>query len=231
MGSPLAKADFTDKFFSAVRLQLQMLKVFFLIFESGVTWEKIARAGRGYAYVFATHLLPMILLATVAEGWGLSHWGKWQPRFQKIKEFPIETVITFEVLQALLFLAMVMLCAQVVMKIGLTFEKQRTYLQTFSTMAYAFSPFFLVQTLNALPKMSPWVTWSLGIALTFWVLYMGIPLMLRPDPTHAFGLYLSTIIVVLLASAVARILPALYLIGRVDFHHSWLTHKFPGLFQ
>ena len=29
----------------------------------------------------------------------------------------------------------------------------------------------------------------------------------------------------------ARLLTALYLLGEVDFHHSWLMHKFPNLFQ
>ena len=55
-----------------------MIKVFFLIFEPAVTWEKIALARRGYAFIWATYLLPFMLLVTAAEAWGLKHWGKWQ---------------------------------------------------------------------------------------------------------------------------------------------------------
>ena len=51
-----------------------------------------------------------------------------------------------------------------------------------------------------------------------------------PDPTHAFGLYLSAVIIIVLTTGLARLLPALYVLGQVDFHHSWLTHRFPQWF-
>jgi len=44
-------------------------------------------------------------------------------------------------------------------------------------------------------------------------------------------MYLSAMFVTLLTSALARLLTAMYLLGEVDFHHSWFTHKFPHLFQ
>lgn len=208
-----------------------MVKVFFLIFEPGVAWERIARARRGFAFIFATHLLPMIVLATAVEGWGLANWGKWQPQFKILREFPLSTIVVLEVIQALLFLAMVLVSALILQNISRTFQSRQTYLQAFTTMAYGFSPFFLVRMLDAGPMMNPWVSWAIGIVLTIWVLYQGIPRVMLPDPTHAFGLYLSAVITVLLMSAIARVLTALFLLGRVDFHHSWLSHKFPGLFQ
>jgi hypothetical protein len=54
---------------------------------------------------------------------------------------------------------------------------------------------------------------------------------MEPDPAHAFGLYLSTVFVMVLASGIVRVLTALYLLGYVDFRNSWLTHLFPRLFQ
>jgi hypothetical protein len=72
--------------------------------------------------------------------------------------------------------------------------------------------------------MSPWVSWMVGILLTVWILYQGIPRVIQPDPTHAFGLYLSTIIVTVLVSGLVRVMTGLYLLGNVDFQHSWLTH-------
>ena len=65
--------------------------------------------------------------------------------------------------------------------------------------------------------MNPGVTWGLGIAMTVWILYQGIPLGLKPDPTHAFGIYLSAVFVVVLISGMARVLTALYLLGLIDF--------------
>jgi len=211
-----------------------MIKAFFLIFEPGVGWERIARARRGFAYILGVHLLPMIFLATAAEGWGLAHWGKWQSRFEKLKEakdFSLGNVITFEVIQALLFLGMVCLSALLLLKISETFQNRRSYLEAFTTMAYGFSPMLAVRLLDTGPMVHPSVSWVIGLGLTFWVLYQGIPHVMQPDPTHAFGVYFSSMFVVLLTSGLARVFTAMYLLGYVDFKHSWLTHKFPTLFQ
>jgi Yip1 domain len=208
-----------------------MIKAFFLIFEPAVAWDKISQARRDFAKIFFLYLLPMVVLATAVEGWGLARWGKWQPKYDKLKAFSTGTVITFEVIQLLLLLAMVLVSALLLLRISQTFETRRSYLQAFTTMAYGFSPLFLTRLLDAGPMMSPWVTWLIGLALTVWILYQGIPRIIQPDPTHAFGLYLSAMFVVLLTSGIARVLTALYLLGEVDFHHSWLTRKFPALLQ
>jgi hypothetical protein len=52
---------------------------------------------------------------------------------------------------------------------------------------------------------------------------------MQPDPTHAAGVYLSAIIVVILASFLGRMLTALYLLGYMDLQHSWLAHRISGL--
>ncbi len=119
-------------------------------------------ARRSIAFVFClVHLLlTMIILATAVEGWVLSRWGKWQPQFQKLREFPNpKEIIVFEVIQALLFLAMVLVSAMVLRTVSQTFEIRRTYRQAFTTMAYGFSPSVLVRVLDAAPMMNPWVPW------------------------------------------------------------------------
>ena len=178
------------------------------------------------------HLLPAILLATAVEGWGVNHWGKWQSRFDKLTSFSFKTVVTLEIIQALLFLAMVLVCALVLLQISQTFHDGRTtYRQAFTTMAHGFSPFFLAHMLNCVPMMSPWVVWGIGVMLVIWIMYQGIPRVMQPDPTHAFGLYLSTVLVMVLTSIVASGLPALYLTGHLDLQNSWLSRHLPGFFQ
>jgi hypothetical protein len=210
-----------------------MIKAFFLIFEPSVAWDRIAQKRRGLLFILGTYLLPMILITVAVEGWGLEKWGKWQPKYQKVKDFTRlhGTVVTYEVIQAILLLAMVLVSALVLLKISQTFETRRSYRQAFTTMAYGFSPMFLARLLDAAPMMSPWVSWAAGLMLTTWVLYQGIPRVMQPDPTHAFGLYLSALIVVVLISGIVRVLTALYLLGQVDFNNSWMTHQFPTLFQ
>ncbi len=208
-----------------------MIKAFFLIFEPNVAWVRVAQARRGFAYILGAYLLPMILLAAAVEGWGLARWGKWQPKFERFKEFSTSGIITFETVQVLLALLMIFVSALLLLKISQTFESRRSYLEAFTTMAYGYSPLFLARLLDAGPTVHPTTSWVIGIVLTVWVLYQGIPHVMQPDPTHAFGLYLAAMFVVVLTSGMARLLTALYLLGEVDYHHSWLTHNFPNLFQ
>jgi hypothetical protein len=82
-----------------------------------------------------------------------------------------------------------------------------------------------MRLLDVGPMMSPWTTWGIGVVLTIWILYQGIPRVMQPDPTHAFGVYISAMFVVVLTSGLARLITALYLLGSIDFHHSWLSRK------
>jgi len=207
-----------------------MIKVFFLIFEPSATWDRIAQARKGFAFVLGVYLLPMIVISSMVEGWGLERWGKWQPQFEKFKEFSRSDIITFEAIQVVLLVAMVLLSALLLLKISQTFENRRNFLKAFTTMAYGYSPLFLAHLLDAGPMVSPWTSSIIGILLTVWILYQGIPRVMQPDPTHAFGLYLSAMVVVILTTGIVRLLTGLFLLGEVDFHNSWITHKFPGLF-
>lgn len=177
----------------------------------------------------------MLLLVSVVEGWGLKTCGKWQVKFQVLKEFPLPKVVLYESIQAAMLLGMVLVCAFVVLKASQTFDQRRTYLQAFTVMAYGFAPLFWVRLADAGPAVSPWVTWVAGILMTIWVLYQGIPRVMQTDPTHAFGLYLTAVFVAFLTSGLVRVLTGLYLVGLVDLNRSagahWLAHKFPSLFQ
>lgn len=209
-----------------------MIKVFFLIFEPRAAWEKIALAKRSFASVLCLYLLPMVLITAAVEGWGLERWGKWQPRFEKLRtDFTLNDIVCFEAVQAVLLILMVLLGALILLKASQTFHRHSRFSDAFTTMAYGCSPLLLAHLLDAGASVSPWTSWTLGIVLSIWVLYQGIPHVMQPDPTHAFGLYLSAGFVLVLASGLVRLLTALYLLGEMDFHHSWLTHKFPGLFQ
>lgn len=206
-----------------------MIKVFFLIFEPNVAWEKIAHARRGFLFITTVHLLPLILAGTALETWGLIRSGKWQPQFQNYKLFLPQDIYSFEIVQFLLFFAMVFVIALVVYKISQTFQDRSTYLQAFTVVAYGLSPLFLFHFLDFSAAIHPVVPWLLGLGFVVWILYQGIPRVLQPDPTHAFGVYLSTVIVVVLTTALARLLTGMYLLGYMDFQHSWLARKITHL--
>jgi len=202
-----------------------MIKVFFLIFEPNVAWERIAQARRGYFFITVTHLLPLILAGTALECWGLSKSGKWQPWLQFYKHFSAQEVINFEIIEFVLLFAVVFASAVLIHKISQTFQDRITFLQAYTTTAYGFSPLLLLHFADASADIPPYATWPIGIALVTWILYQGIPRVMQPDPTHAFGVYLSAMIVVILTSGLARLITAMYLLGYVDLQHSWLSHQ------
>ena len=200
-----------------------MIKAFFFIFEPVVAWTKVAKAQRSIGFILMTYLVPTLLLVAGVEGWGLAKWGKWLPGFQKFKDFTRREIYFFEGTEFVLSLLMVFIIALLIRHNNQTFRKAKNLLPSFTIAAYALSPLFLLRLLDAIPTVNPWVSWGLGVVLTIWVLYQGLPRILQPDPVHAFGLYLSSAMVVLLTTGVMRLLTALYLMGDVDLHHSWLT--------
>src|SRR5438445_2955591 len=166
-----------------------MIKALLLIFEPIATWERIWRARRGCAFILLMYLLPTLVLISAAEGYGLYHWGKSRELGPR-KFYSIGEAVIFEFAQFLLYLGVVFIGTKLIKSIGETFHGRHTFTQAFATVVYGLSPLFLLHLLDGLKDISPWVSWSVGIVLSIAVLYHGVPLMMEPDPSHAFGLYL-----------------------------------------
>jgi hypothetical protein len=62
--------------------------------------------------------------------------------------------------------------------------------------------------------ISPWLTWGIGIALSSATLYHGLPRVMKPDPPHAFGLYLMSFLFLAIITGLACFLTAWYLQGK-----------------
>ncbi len=206
-----------------------MIKAFFLLFEPAVTWDRIALARRGIFFILVTYLIPTLLLVGLAESWGLATYGKWQPHYQKIRDFHLPAhqsdILNFAIAQFVLAIATVFIAALLIKIISGTFREEHNYRQAFATVAYSLSPLFLLRLLDVLPMVNPWMTWTFGIILAIWVFYQGLVRVMLPDPTHAFGLYLSGLIVLVLTTGVARLFTAMYILGSMEFQHSWLSNK------
>jgi hypothetical protein len=203
-----------------------MLRVFFLLFEPAESWLKIAQARRGYAFILALHLLPFIAAVTAAEGWGLMHWGRWQPRMEKIHVFPDAQIVWhFEILQAAFFLLVVLVSSLLLFIASETFHGKKSFLSAFTVMAYGISPLLLSQFLNLIPALNLFVGWGIGITLTVWVMYSGVPRVMQSLPVHAFGVYLSAAAIVVLLSGLARAFTAMFLTGQINFNHSPVTRS------
>jgi hypothetical protein len=193
-----------------------MIKALLLIFNPVGTWDQILSNRRHLLFIFALYLMPLLLLTCAAEGWGLVHWGKMQGEIMPhLRLFSPGEAVVYQAAQLLASVLIVFVGAKLVQSLGETFHGRHTYVQAFTTVAYGLSPLFLFRLLDALPKMSPWLSWAIGIILSIGVLYHGVPRVMQPDPPHAFGLFLMSCLLLVAGTGLFRFVTAWYLAGKL----------------
>src|SRR5437870_10579950 len=106
-----------------------MIEALLLIFSSPATWLRISETPRKWGVLLVSYVIPMLLLAGAAEGYGLVHWGKARGQISKIKPFPLTFTISYETAQLLLSLAVIFLAARLIKSIGGTFHGRHTFSQ------------------------------------------------------------------------------------------------------
>jgi hypothetical protein len=190
-----------------------MLNAFLLIFAPARTWERIADARRSIFYLLITYLLPLMLLTSFGEGYGLMHWGKWQGEPLHIRKLSQGESIVFEAGQFLATLLVIVINAGLAKSVGSTFHGRHTFAQGFTVISYGLAPLLLCRLLNAFSDVNPWLSWSIGILLSIALLYHGVPIVMEPDPAHAFGLYMITSLMVFMTTGMLQVITAFYLHG------------------
>lgn len=190
-----------------------MIKALLLLFEPVQAWERVVRAQRSLAFVFFLYLMPMVLICSAAEGFGLVQWGQSQKQVDYLKKFTVNEAIVYELGHVLLTLFLVFAAASVIKSLGETFHGRHSFTQSFTAVAYGLSPMFLLRVFDAFPHPGPWATWGIGIVLCVSVLYQGLPRVMLPDPPHAFGLYLMSSLLLIMITGLARFVTAWYLQG------------------
>ena len=88
-----------------------MIKALLLIFFPIPTWERIATAQRRVIPILLTHLLPLLLLGSLAEGYGLVRWGKPRGEISYIKVVPLAETLIYETMQVILLIGIVFVVA------------------------------------------------------------------------------------------------------------------------
>jgi hypothetical protein len=190
-----------------------MLNALLLIFSPARTWERIADARRSIFYIFITYLLPILLLTSFGEGYGLVHSGKWQGEPSHLRKLSGGESIVFEAGQFLATLLIIAVNAALAKSVGSTFHGRHTFTQGFTVVSYGLTPLFLCRLLNAFSDVSPWLSWAIGILLSIALLYHGVPIVMDPDPAHAFGLYVITSLMLFMTTGMLQLITAFYLHG------------------
>jgi len=192
-----------------------MIKALLLLIRPVQTWEGIDRSARSIAFILFAHLLPLILLTSVLEGYGLMQWGrKRQSGMAFVKLYELREVIVIETAQGLLLVGMVLLGAYAAKVFADTFHRRHTYRQAFTAVAYGCAPLITLRLGDLLTGINPWIPWAVGLVLTIAVLYHGLPCLLKPDPPHAFGLFVMTSLTLAIINAMVRVVTWSYFLGR-----------------
>jgi len=212
-----------------------MIKTLLLVLYPAATWDRIVLAKRGWLTILVFFLLPLWVLAGVAEGYGLVHWGKPSGEFSHIKTYSNSQALIFEILQLLLMLILVFVSARLIKALGETFHGRHTFNQAFTVSAYGLGPFFVLRILDIFPSVSSWaywVTWIIAMFLGVGTLYHGIPRVMQPDPPSAFGLYVVSSVLLTMISGLVRFLTFWYLegnFGKLDAFIAKVVAHFPIL--
>jgi hypothetical protein len=181
-----------------------MIKALQLIITPFPAWEKIALSQRGILWTLFTHLLPLAALTLAVEGYLLTRWGMSGSEMRMHRVVSPDLAARYAATYFLVLLGSVFITALVLKWSSESFNLSATYTQWFVVMAYGHSPIFLVRILDGIPQLNTWLCWAIGAVAAASVLYHGIGMMLRPEQTKGFGLYLMTAMILVLMTALAH---------------------------
>lgn len=192
-----------------------MLSAISLVFSPGPTWERIALANRGVFWVLFLYVIPCMLLGFGIEYYGLTHFGDIRSGFDSRTIIPPETATKYLLLHVAAGLLTITLGAWFLTSVARSSHVPSNYSQAFNALGYATGPLFLLHALDAAPGLNTWIPWAIGAFLAASLLYHGVALCLKPEQTKGFGLFVFSVILVLVLSGLARFVGVLVLNGRV----------------
>lgn len=192
-----------------------MVKAILLIFDPVGTWDRIEKAHRNALTIMFGFLLPLLLMTSGVEAYGLVTLGREQQLSQHLKPVPQPLVVRYEVFQLGLSLLILLGGSWFLKRVGEGFHRRHSYGECFKTVAYSLSPLFLLRALNAVPEIDSWICWGIGIVLSIAAFYRGIPRIMKPDPSNALGVYLTACILFIFVTALANFLSILVLDEKV----------------
>lgn len=183
-----------------------MFLTLLMIFLPEAGWSRAAEASRHAVRVVLLHMLPLILFGCVAEAFGMMKFGKLVGRFNIPKTCSLEQVLQYQACQFVVAVATILLCAYVIRYLGNTFHTRQKFMPAMTVAVFGLGPIFLMRLCDAFPSVNPWLSWGIGAVFTAAIMYQGAPRVMRLDPAHALGFYMSSLLVLVLTSGIARVL-------------------------
>jgi hypothetical protein len=192
-----------------------MIKVLKLIFSPFKAWEEIAASESGVFRTLLLFVFPLSLPGLALEGFSLAHWGERRNEVDHVVRISQDLAVRYGLVQLVLLVAGIFLGGQVVRWVMHSFQVRTSFQQCFTVIAYGISPIMLSRYFDAIPGLNTWICWSLGALLSVAVLYHGVGLVLRPEQTKGFGVYLVSIIIMVLFSGLSHFVALAFLQGKI----------------
>ena len=189
-----------------------MIKALLLIFDPDNTWVKIEQNPHSVLSVFFAYLLPLLLLGTAVETWGMMRLGYDKGRIvERRVQLEQDLAVRYGTAQVALGLLTALVGAWLFKKVTQGFHTRHSYKETFATIAYSLGPIYLARMFDGLPGVNTWICWGIGAILGVSILYRGIPRVLKPDPSNALGVYMACSFLFLALTGVAHYVAQLVL--------------------
>lgn len=190
-----------------------MLRALNLLFSPEAEWQKAALKPPHFAIVLFISILPLMAIALAVEGWSLVKYGE-VFRGLSARAISLDRAVKYEVFYGVASLVVIFFGGHLLRVIGRTFNLTSSYSVCFILIAFGYFPIILVRLLDALPQINSWICWSVGLVLSFRILYHGIALWLRPEQTKGFGLLLVSFVYIAVMSALVHFAAIQVLQGR-----------------
>lgn len=194
--------------------------------DPGKTWDAVIARGESGLGAFLLRYVPVLILVSVLQALGLAHWGKYQDVIGAVKTFPPAEAASYALLDFVLGIVLVLVCAWLVKSATAAASTPRGFDLALLTSAYGLLPAVLVKVLNVIPWVSPWLVWGVGVYFIWRTLYRGVPRALRPEHTHALGLYLVSSLIATIGSAAVCFARYLAIEGKLSYWDeivSWVS--------
>ena len=196
-----------------------MIKALLLLFDPTNTWEKITATPPSVVRVFFTYLLPLILLGSAVETWGLMKLGRDEGRYvERRVKVPEQLGVRYGASQVIAGIAIAFAGAWVFKMIAQGFHRRQSYAEAFAAQGYSLGPYYLARMLDGLPFLNTWICWGLGAFLVISLLYRAVPHVMKPDPSNALGVYLLCALVLVGILGIVHFLTVMVLDERILSH-------------
>ncbi len=191
-----------------------MIRVIEFFFAPERAWQKIVLANRGAAWAIGLALLPSMLIGSSIETFGLIKGGEKHGEFRNAVHVSQELALRYGLTHIVLGLLSVLLCAWVLHAIGLTFDVKCGFSKTLATVAYASTPIFLMWAPDGIPALPTWICFGIGAAIAVSLLYHGVAQLMQPEQTKGFGLYLISMVLIVICTGLSHFISIEVLHGR-----------------